>query len=448
MWSRNPYFVDVLPCQLNFPSRNPLRKTMNLLRYALAGTIALSCSLTAAAATLCVTASGGGCYHHIGTAVAAAKPGDTIVIVEGTFHEQVTITKPLSLTALENAVINASGYTNGVFVDGMSNPGLASVHISNLTIKNAKHEGILVLNASYVSVSDNTVKDNNTSLAGGNCPDLPTYEPGEAQDCGEGIHLQAVDHSIVTNNTVTGNAGGILISDDSGPTHDNLISFNNVHDNPNACGITMASHVPAPSTGAAAPFGVYHNTVFGNRSLRNGAGIGGGAGFGIFASIPGAKTYGNVVVSNFAKDNGHPGIAMHAHAPEQQLSDNMLVGNTLIGNGADTGDAATAAPTGINVFSGVPTTNASGNILSANTMQDEGIDVAVKNTQAVTVQFNNLLGKGTGVANLGTGAVDATNNWWGCIFGPTLAPGLCSKASGAVSSLPWLLQPAKIEPAF
>lgn len=407
---------------------------------------ALLCK-AAVAATLCVSASGGGCYHHISDAVAAAAPGDTIVVVEGTFHEQVTITKSLSLTAL-SGVIDASGMVNGTIVDGLHNAGLANVHISNLTIKNAKHEGILVLNASYVSVSGNTVKNNNTSLAGGMCPDLPTYEPGEAQDCGEGIHLQAADHAIVTNNTVTGNAGGILISDDSGPTHDNLISFNNVHDNPGACGITMASHVPAPSTGAALPFGVYHNTIYGNRSLRNGAGIGGGAGYGIFASIPGAKTYSNVVVNNLAKDNGLPGIAMHAHAPNQQLNDNMLIGNTLVGNGADTADAATAGPTGINVFSAVPTSNASGIMISGNQIQQEQIDVNVNNPQAVTVEFNNLLGKGTGVSNTGASAVDATGNWWGCIFGPTLGPGACSTVKGAVISLPWSITPVDIQPNF
>jgi parallel beta-helix repeat protein len=419
---------------------------MNVLRCALAGTMMLACGVSAAAATLCVTTSGFGCYHHIQDAVTAAKPGDTVVIVEGTYHEQVTINKPLALTALQG-VIDASGQTNGVFVDGMSNPGLVAVYISNLTIKNAKHEGILVLNASYVSLSGNTVKDNDKSLVGGSCPDLPTYEPGEAQDCGEGIHLQAADHSIVTNNTVTGNAGGILISDDSGPTHDNLISFNNVHDNPYACGITMASHVPAPSTGAAAPFGVYHNTIYGNRSISNGAGVGGGSGFGIFASIPGAKNFGNVVVNNYAKDNGHAGIAMHAHAPNQQLNDNMLIGNTLIGNGADTGDAATPGPTGINVFSGVPSTNATGNIISGNVMQQEQFDVAVKNAQPVMVEFNNLLGKGMGVANLGTGYVGVQGNWWGCVLGPALAPGLCSKVSGA-DSLPWLLEPAQVQPSF
>jgi len=67
---------------------------------------------------------------------------------------------------------------------------------------------------------------------------------------------------------VEGNSGGILLADDTGATHDNLISGNTVRDNPYACGITLASHPPAPLTGSATVLGVYHNTVHGNRSAR------------------------------------------------------------------------------------------------------------------------------------------------------------------------------------
>jgi len=38
-------------------------------------------------------------------------------------------------------------------------------------------------------------------------------------DCGEGIHLWSVATSQVLLNTVPGNAGGILLTDEFGPTH-------------------------------------------------------------------------------------------------------------------------------------------------------------------------------------------------------------------------------------
>ncbi len=66
---------------------------------------------------------------------------------------------------------------------------IRKVHISGFTLQNAQYEGVLVANASAVTVSGNTVENNNKNLSDGNCTDLPSIEPGEAQDCGEGIHL-------------------------------------------------------------------------------------------------------------------------------------------------------------------------------------------------------------------------------------------------------------------
>jgi parallel beta-helix repeat protein len=417
--------------------------SMNIYRLSLLA-LALS-AVPATAATLCVNPNGGqNCSRHISDAVAAAAPGDIIRVSPGIYKESVTITKPLSLVG-QFATIDAAGLTRGIFVDGIDSPGLTSVHISGFTIQNAQYEGVLVANASAVTVSGNTVLNNNKNVVDGNCTNLPPIEPGEAQDCGEGIHLMGADHSIVTNNTVQNNAGGILISDDTAATHDNLISYNTVTDNPWACGITMASHVPSAVSGSGVPLGVFHNTVFGNRSQRNGLKIGGGAGVGIFASIPGAKSYGNVVVSNLVSENGLPGIAMHAHAPGQNLNDNMIVGNTARNNGPDTADAATPGTTGINLYSLTPVT---GNIISGNNISNQANSVVTNNPAAVQVEFNTFQASHAGVNNLGAGPVDATNNWWNCGFGPTI-PGACAAVLGNnVLSDPWLTTPPPPQPFF
>jgi hypothetical protein len=207
----------------------------------------------------------------------------------------------------------------------------------------------------------------------------------------------------------------------------------------------MASHVPAAVTGLAKPFGVYHNTLYANRSQWNGRAIGVGAGIGIFVSIPFAKAYGNVVVDNLVSENGLPGIAMHAHAPFQSLNDNMIVGNTVVSNGPDSADAATPGPTGINLYSLIPVT---GNIISGNSIQGESYDVMVKVPALVQVNFNGLLGLQTGVGNLGAGPVDATENWWSCPNGPSIA-GSCSFPSGNnVVAFPGLLQPIPPQPNY
>ena len=52
----------------------------------------------------------------------------------------------------------------------------------------------------------------------------------------------------MANNFISGNADGILISDDSAESRDNLIIRNVVTDNPLECGIVLASHPPVGST--------------------------------------------------------------------------------------------------------------------------------------------------------------------------------------------------------
>ncbi len=64
------------------------------------------------------------------------------------------------------------------------------------------------------------------------------------------------------------------------------------------------------------------------------------------------------------------------------------------------------------------------------------------------VEFNNLLDKGSGVDNLGTGSVDASLNFWGCLRGPE-AGGGCSSSEGTnVLSDAWLPFPAPVQVSY
>jgi parallel beta-helix repeat protein len=398
---------------------------------------------SAAAATLCVNPSGtNGCYSHIQAAVDAASVGDTIQVASGTYRESVTIGKSLSLLGANasSTIIDATGLPTGINVDGLDNAGLANVVISGFTIENAKYEAIVVTNASNVTVWGNSIVNNNRSLdaAALTCDGIPDWETAEGFDCGEGIHLSGVDHSTVANNTITHNAGGILLSDDTGATHDNLITGNTTANNPYDCGITLASHPPAEVTGATSPFGIYHNTISDNVSSGNGVAIeGAGAGVGIFGFLPGAGVYGNVVIHNRLVGNGLPGVAMHSHAPGGNFQDNAIIGNYIAGNGADTEDAFTPGTTGINVF-GVSAE--SGTVISQNIIKNENIGIAVNTPALIQAHLNVLLVKRFGVDNLGSNPVDATENWWGCPSGPGAAS--CSAAGGpGVTATPFLKQP-------
>ena len=308
------------------------------------------------AATLCVNTGGtSGCYATIGAAVKAAKAGDQINIATGQYAEDVVVTKPLTLagSGAGSTIVNAKGMSNGIYIDGLDNAGLSNVLITGITVMNANFEGILVTNASYVIIAQNRVTANAQSLdtSGKTCPGQPVFETSEAQDCGEGIHLVGVDHSTVSNNVVELNSGGILLSDETGMTHDNLITGNTVQLNAYDCGITLASHAPSPQATSKLPYGVFNNVIQGNVSADNGHAGSGGAGIGIFAPGPGNLNFGNRIVGNLILNNGHPGVTMHNHAappgaPGINLNDNVIVGNLISGNGADTADATTPGTDG------------------------------------------------------------------------------------------------------
>jgi parallel beta-helix repeat protein len=407
----------------------------------------------AAGATLCVSKNPNpGCpYSTIGAAVAAASAGDVVQVSFGTYREGVVIGKAISLVGANrvNTIIDATGMPNGIYVDGLDNAGLSGVTVSGFQVQNAKFEGILVTAASDVTISANHVLKNNLNLVVGSniCTDVPPFDTSEGQDCGEGIHLSGTDHSIVADNLVEKNSGGILITDDTGATHDNLILGNTVQDNPYACGITMASHplystTPGPPTAA----GVFHNTVAGNLSQRNGAGLpGAGAGVGMFAPAPFNKTYANVVVDNILTNNGLPGVAMHAHSPGATVADNMIAGNFIAGNAADTEDTATPGPTGINVSggdngSGGPLATITGIVIAGNVIQQETIGIATKTNSLVGAHLNNFIFLQKGVDNLAGGTVDATLNWWGCSRGPGAVG--CAAISGTnILYVPFLTFP-------
>ena len=403
--------------------------------------------VSGSAATLCVNPSGtGGCSATIGVAVTAAAPNDTVTVAKGTYHEDVVITKPLSLLGAgsQNTVIDATGLSNGVNIDGHNHPGLSHVSVSGFTVQNANFEGILLTDSSFITIDNNHVTGNNKSLSfpGGvpTCPGLPSYfVTFQGFDCGEGIHLSGVDHSTVANNLVENNAGGILVSDDTGSSHDNLISANTVQNNPFDCGITIASHLII--VGPQQPLrGIYHNTIVGNISSANGLTTGEGAGIGLFAAAPGAQNWGNVVVGNTATGNALPGVAMHSHSPLQNLNDNLIAGNQISGNGPD-GDPGTTVPTGIDVFADEAAGAApiTGTVITQNIFKGEGIDLAVATSGGITVRFNSFFDY-VGIVNLGTGAVDATLNWWKCSGGPG-ANGCSTVAGLGVRTTPWLTNP-------
>jgi hypothetical protein len=288
------------------------------------------------------------------------------------------------------------------------------------------------------------------------CPGQPgngVYENDETGDCGGALHLIGTVHSIVSGNLVKGNADGILISDETAESRDNLVIHNEFLDNPLECGIVLASH---PPTGQVSPpfgthYGVDHNTVADNISSGNGVQIG-GAGVGMFSDGMGqGRVSGNVIIHNKLVGNGLGGVDIHTHVgpafslPADDMDGNQIIGNYIAENLADTADTATPGSVGININSGDGGSPVRGTVISHNVITEEDVDIAVNTPAEVDIHLNDLLGGKIGVADvcvldsgtICTGSIDATVNYWGCAAGPGGSG--CTTVSGSdIRFTPWL----------
>lgn len=299
-------------------------------------------------------------YSTIDAAVAAASPGDTVVVCPGTYPEDVVVAKALTLVG-HGATIDAAGLDNAVQV-------LASgVTVEGFTATSAIGEGILVgalpqggpvVTVSGVTIRNNIVVNNDQSSPSyGQC--LPAN--GVPGDCGEGIHLLSTEESTVTGNQVSGNSGGVLLSDENGPSVGNTISSNVVSGNLYDCGITVAGHRPEVFGG-----GIHDNTISGNQVTNNGV-AGQGAGVLLASGVPGdvpgipgtgGAVFDNLVEGNYLSGNGLAGVTVHSHSPGEDLNGNVIRNNTIDTNNLD-GDpdfypAVDPSTTGVIVASVAP----------------------------------------------------------------------------------------------
>jgi parallel beta-helix repeat protein len=291
----------------------------------------------------------------------------------------------MALTLIgESATINATGLSgaptgsvngqapyNGITIES------SNVTVEGFTVEGAEGEGILAVNPApvpgpviggmqlytgtpltAVTIEDNVVEGNDLGFDDPSSPYM-SCTPNGGEDCGEGIHLLSVANSSVLDNQSVGNAGGILLTDEYGPTDNNLVQGNYVADNDRDCGITLPGHNLAlnPETGQLDPSfgGVYNNRILDNEAIANGV-SGYGAGIGIFAPETGTGSYDNTISGNLIEGNGLAGISVHAHQADAYVNGNVFTDNTIGQNNVDLADGTDAGPfdkrtTGILIWS-------------------------------------------------------------------------------------------------
>ena len=135
---------------------------------------------------------GSAAFRTIQSAVNAARAGGNVVVCAGTYHEQVVISKPLSVVGLQ-ASIDEAGVTPAlkVAIPGVGTETIfagvviASSHVqlSGFTVRNAQGEGVLAAGVTSVirdiSIKHNTVVHNDL---GGGVPPASTYFECAAED--------------------------------------------------------------------------------------------------------------------------------------------------------------------------------------------------------------------------------------------------------------------------
>jgi parallel beta-helix repeat protein len=312
-----------------------------LAQPAAAVTVTLTVATTGTDTGNCVVSS----CATLGYALSKAAAGDIIMVEPGTYMASAdpTGTSNTVPAALPGLTIESdaalSGNAANTIIQGAASNGLMvnanSVTVNGLTFNDSGAAGILVTPPSSATAPaavtgvtiENVVSSNSDQCFKTPSTSVCTAAIG-AGDYGESIWLRSVTDSTLENSTLEhGLGGGLLVSDEVGPSFGNTIENNMSVNNQLGCGITLAAHNSAaifstgPNAGQPNPAGggVYNNTVQGNNSSGNGA-----TGIGVFNAA-----YNNVIKGNTFDKNGEPGVKLNPTFPGGDVNGNSVIGNTV-----------------------------------------------------------------------------------------------------------------------
>ncbi|MFJ8013644.1 nitrous oxide reductase family maturation protein NosD [Streptomyces sp. NPDC096339] len=292
--------------------------------------------------------------ESIQAAVDAAKPGDSITVLPGTYRENVLITKRLTLRGWGRQTVikppatpaaappaRAAGAAcsqadTGICVMGTAEKDVDRVNIRSLTVSGFKRNGIWASRTDRLAVEQvisekngtwgiaqerstrglfrgNTARDNaesgifiaNTVDREGGATDTLGAVVRDNTLTGNriGVTVRRVRNLTVNDNTATGNCGGVFVVGDEGipGAGDMTIRGNRIHANNKFCkGNTRLPDIQGVGivlTGA-------EETVIRSNSIRDNVGSSPlSGGILLFKSFVGAKNSDNVIKDNVVRGN-------------------------------------------------------------------------------------------------------------------------------------------------
>lgn len=188
-------------------------------------------------------------YPTIQGAINAASDGDTVFVRNGTYYENVTVDKSLSLIGESRKTTIIDGGKKGIVANIVAN----SVVLTGFTIKNSglyyPNSSICLNGANFINITDNIIEQSNYGILLLSSNNITINANQIADNLGHGIVLNNSYNTTIKENNLTGNNAEAINLFQAGT---NYISKNSFLNNAAAIWMDQSS-----------------NNVFSNNNIQN-----------------------------------------------------------------------------------------------------------------------------------------------------------------------------------